>query len=72
MANDDYKIDNTEVEEWEERNIAHWVSNGLEKAEAEQLMYDIKNDANFSDPDMDVFADQSIQDKVDKYNGFIN
>ncbi|MGP2657949.1 hypothetical protein ACOJTA_13015 [Malaciobacter sp. WC5094] len=71
MANDDFKYDNSEKEEWEERNKSHWVKNGLNEYEADQLIEDINNDANSGDPDAETFADPSIQDKVNKYGGFV-
>lgn len=61
--------DNYEKEEVNEKLIAKWVKNGASEDDAKQLIYDIDNDANSCDPDMDVFSDITINERIKKYGG---
>lgn len=61
--------DNYEKEEFNEKLIAKWVKNGASKDDAKQLIEDINNDAFSSDPDMDVFFDTTIDERITKYGG---
>lgn len=61
--------DNYEKEEFNEKLIAKWVKNGASEDDAKQLIEDINNDAFSSDPDMDVFSDITIDERITKYGG---
>lgn len=64
-------IDNSGYEEWREAQIQHWRKNGLGNDDAEGLMDEYENDPNILDPDMDVPADISIMDRINKRGGFV-
>ncbi len=64
------EYDNSESEEYEEKLKQKWVNNGMDPDEAEQLMYDSKNDPYSGDPDIDTHFDPSIDDRANEYGGF--
>ncbi len=64
-----YDDDSFDKDDFEEKQIAKLVKNGMSKAEAMQLVDDINNDEFGCDTDMGVFADITINEKLEKYNG---
>ncbi len=59
---------NLEFECFREEQINEWVKNGANALEAEQLFYEMVNDPYYSDPDMDVFSDYSINERIKLYS----
>ena len=58
---------NLEFESFKEEQINEWVANGANPLEAEQLFDEMVNDPYYSDPDMDVFSDYSINERIKLY-----
>ncbi|MFK5975909.1 MAG: hypothetical protein QM493_05330 [Sulfurovum sp.] len=58
---------NLEFESFKEKQIDEWIENGANPLEAEQLFDEMVNDPYYSDPDMDVFSDYSINERIKLY-----
>lgn len=58
---------NLEFESFKEEQINEWIENGANPLEAEQLFDEMVNDPYYSDPDMDVFSDYSINERIKLY-----
>jgi len=54
-------------ENFKEEQINEWISNGANRLDAEQLFDEMVNDPYYSDPDMDVYSDYSINERINLY-----
>jgi len=55
-----YEDSNLELENFKKKQIDEWVENGANPLEAEHLFDEMVNDPYYSDPDIDIFSDYSI------------
>ena len=58
---------NLELENFKKKQIDEWVENGANPLEAEHLFDEMVNDPYYSDPDIDVFSDYSINERIKLY-----
>ena len=56
-----------EFETFKEEQINEWIKNGANPLDAEQLFDEMVNDPYYSDPDMDVFSDYTINERIKLY-----
>ena len=59
---------NDKFEEFKEEQINEWIQNGADTVDAEQLFDDMITDVNYSDPDMEVYYDYTINERINKYS----
>ena len=50
-----------------EEQINEWVKNGANLQDAKQLFDEMINDSNYLDPNMDVYSDYSINERINLY-----
>jgi hypothetical protein len=55
-------------EKFKEEQIKEWVQNGASLQDAEQFFDEMINDSNYTDPDMDVYSDYSINERINQYS----
>ena len=58
---------NLELENFKKKQIDEWVENGANPLEAEHLFDEMVNDPYYSDPDIDIFSDYSINERIKLY-----
>ena len=63
---------NDKFEELKEEQINEWINNGADPIDAKQLFEEMVTDVNYSDLDMDVYSDYTINERIDKYSKKIN
>lgn len=56
-----------EFETFKEEQINEWIKNGANPLDAEQLFDEMVNDPYYSDLDMDVFSDYTINERIKLY-----
>ena len=64
----DLRYDNSEMENFKEVQVSEWVKNGATLMESEQLFEDMITDINYSDPDIEVFSDFTISERIKQYS----